>query len=312
MKVIKKMLIYMLAFVGAFGVGLAVNLIQTSLSSEKVKWDETIGTEQLDFSYGDKEANKFDLYLPADSGKENYGLVIYLHAGGFTTGDKSDDADILKGFVTRGYVAAGINYTLRTDSNNASVATMSQEIKEAIPQVIAEAKKLGYPIEEMVLAGGSAGGGLATLYAYRDGKDAPVPIRFVYALVPPTSFQPDGWYGLDKDLEQAAAFFTPITGVALTKETMENGEYQEIAKAVEAFQWVDEDSPPSLIAFGKHDKVVPFTTTPYLIQAFEENKVVNDVLVFEHSGHGLHRDKDMQKLLKEKLNEYFEKYMPLK
>ena len=312
MKLVKKILVYLGAFLGAFALGLGANLWVTSLSADKVVWNETVGTEHLDIAYGEKESNKFDLYLPANQDRKSYGLVIYLHAGGFTTGDKSDDADILEGFVNRGYVAAGINYTLRTETNNASVFTMSQEIKEAIPQVIAEAKKLGYPVEEMVLAGGSAGGGLATLYAYRDGKDAPVPIRFVYALVPPTSFQPDGWYGLDKDLEQAAAFFTPITGVALTKEMMENGEYQEIAKAVEAFQWVDEDSPPSLIAFGKHDKVVPFTTTPYLIKAFEENNVANDVLVFEYSGHGLHRDKDMQKLLKEKLNEYFDRYMPLK
>lgn len=312
MNLVKKILVYLVAFLVAFALGLGLNLWVTSLSADKVVWNEAVGTEHLDIVYGDKESNKFDLYLPANQDRKGYGLVIYLHAGGFTTGDKSDDADILKGFVNRGYVAAGINYTLRTDSNNASVATMSQEIKEAIPQVIAEAKKLGYPVEEMVLSGGSAGGGLAALYAYRDGKDAPVPIRFVYALVAPTSFQPDGWYELDKDLERAAAFFTPLTGVELTKEMMENGVYQEISKTIEVYRWVDEDSPPSLIAFGKHDKVMPFATTPYLIKAFEENNVVNDVLVFEHSGHGLHRDSDKLRLLKEKLDEYFDKYMPLK
>ncbi len=48
-----------------------------------------------------------------------------------------------------GYVAVGINYTLRTDTNEASVLTQSNEIKEAIPVAVEEAKKLGYNIDEL-------------------------------------------------------------------------------------------------------------------------------------------------------------------
>ena len=84
-------------------------------------WSEELGTKIADISYGDGEANKFDLYLPKDSTKDTYGLVIYLHAGGFTSGDKADDENMLAWLCSKGYVAAGINYTLRTDTNNASV-----------------------------------------------------------------------------------------------------------------------------------------------------------------------------------------------
>lgn len=42
-----------------------------------------------------RRGNKFDLYVPADRNKDTYGLVVYLHAGGFTAGDRSDNADIL-------------------------------------------------------------------------------------------------------------------------------------------------------------------------------------------------------------------------
>lgn len=311
MAIIKKFLVYTGVFLLSLLLGFGGNLLVTSLSAEKVEWNETIGTEHLDVAYGDLPANKFDLYLPADKSKDSYGLVIYLHAGGFTTGDKADDATILKDFVNRGYVAAGINYTLRTEDNEASVLTMSNEIKSAVPKVIEEARRQGYNVTEMVVAGGSAGGGLATIYSYRDGKEAPVPIRFVYALVAPTSFQPEGWYGLDKDLEKAAAFFTPLTGVDLTEEMMTNGQYQEISKSIEAYRWVNEETPPTLIAFGKHDTVMPFTTTPPLIKAFEDYNVPSDVIIFEHSGHGLHRDKDKQELLRAKLDEYFETYMPV-
>ena len=66
--------------------------IQPSWKKEySVKWSDEIGTRISDVSYDTGEANKFDLYLPKDNTKKNYGLVVYLHAGGFTTGDKTDD-----------------------------------------------------------------------------------------------------------------------------------------------------------------------------------------------------------------------------
>ena len=74
-----------------------------------VDWNDSVGTAHTDFTYGTGEANKFDLYLPADNSRDNYGLVVYLHAGGFTVGDKSEDAEMLKWLCSKGYVAAGIN-----------------------------------------------------------------------------------------------------------------------------------------------------------------------------------------------------------
>lgn len=49
--------------------------------------------------------------------------------------------------------------------------------------VVAEAAKLGYPVNEMAIGGGSAGGCLALLYAYRDTAESPVPVRFVFEAV---------------------------------------------------------------------------------------------------------------------------------
>ena len=37
-----------------------------------------IGIKNTDISYGNSESNKFDLYLPKDNSKANYGLVVYL------------------------------------------------------------------------------------------------------------------------------------------------------------------------------------------------------------------------------------------
>ena len=168
-----------LVFILAFGAGVVSKFaIQPSWAKEySVKWSDEVGTLQSDLPYGDGEANKFDLYLPKDSSKDSYGLVVYLHAGGFTSGDKAGDIEMLSWLCSKGYVAAGINYTLRTDDHpEASVLTQSNEIKAAIPVVIEEAEKAGYHIDKMTMAGGSAGHCLAMIYTYRDGAEAPVPV----------------------------------------------------------------------------------------------------------------------------------------
>ena len=42
-----------------------------------------------DISYGDSDSNKYDLYLPTGV-KENYSLILHIHGGGFSAGDKEE------------------------------------------------------------------------------------------------------------------------------------------------------------------------------------------------------------------------------
>lgn len=164
-----------LVFLLAFSAGVASKFIITPswAKAYSVKWSDEIGTLEADIPYGEGEANKFDLYLPADSGRESYGLVVYLHAGGFTMDDKADDKNTLAWLCSKGYVAAGINNTLRSEAHpEASVLTQSNEIKAAMPQVIEAARAAGYNVTEMAMAGGSVDACLAMVYTYRDGAEA--------------------------------------------------------------------------------------------------------------------------------------------
>lgn len=236
--------------------------------------------------------------------------MVYLHAGGFTTGDKSDDAKILKWLASKGFVAAGINYTVFSEKNpTASVFSMSNEIKEAVPQVVEKARELGYNVDRMAMAGGSAGAGLAAIYAYRDGHEAPVPIKFLWGAVGPTSFELDVAGELtDENAAGSAVFMSVLSGQEITAEMIKDGSYREIMKPIEAARWVDKNSPPTLMAYGKYDHVMPFSNRP-LIEALEKHNVPNDIIIFEHSGHGLHRDRDKQKLFQQKIEEYLERYL---
>lgn len=303
-------LIYVLTFIVTFAASVWMKFTYNPLGKEKeIKWDDSVGTCYTDFSYGEGEANKFDLYVPADDSKETYGLVVYLHAGGFTKGDKSDDAEMCYYFVKKGYVAAAINYTLRTEENDASVYTMSMDIKNSIPVVAEEAKKLGYKLDRMAMSGGSAGGCLALLYAYRDADESPIPVKCVFEAVGPASFEPEDWYGLGGDDEAAAAFFSVMTGETITADMIGTEEYQEAIKGISPYMWINDNSVPTLCAYGKYDKICPFGTVKYLIQALEDHQVPYDYIEFPHSGHGLQNDNKQYRLYNEKIDEYLERYL---
>lgn len=326
-KKMKAVLIWMgiLVFVLAFGAGAVSKVVIQPGWTKKynVPWSDELGTRMVDLPYGDGAANKFDLYLPADTGKRNYGLVVYLHAGGFTAGDKSGDVEMLSWLCKKGYVAAGINYTLFAEleggaTNGASVLTQSEEIRDAIPKVIEAAEKEGYPIDSMAIAGGSAGHTLAMIYAYRDAGQSPVPVKMTFGAVEPSCFHREDWdnYGFDRKTEEsyqgAAGIFSAMLGEMLSVEEIKDGSYLEKMTPISAAEWITPDAPPTVVAYGTYDRVQPFKVSLRLKAALEANGVDHRYLELPHSGHGLQNDHALYKQWMEAVEEYLDRYMPAK
>ena len=302
-----------LAFLLAFGAGVvSKTAIKPAWSKDySVQWSDELGTLKADLPYGEGAANRFDLYLPKDGGKDAYGLVVYLHAGGFTAGDKADDRDMLAWLCSKGYVAAGINYTLRTEANGVSVLTQSNEIRAAVPHVIAAAEEAGYHIDRMAVAGGSAGHTLAMIYAYRDGAEAPAPVVLTFGAVGPSSFYQEDWgiFGLDQSDGACAALFSVMAGTEITPEEVKDGSYLEKVKPIAAAEWVSENPVPTVAAYGTHDRVQPFLASLRLKAALEENHVDHKYFALPHSGHGLQNDSALLRQWMEAVEEYLDRYM---
>nr|WP_275891057.1 alpha/beta hydrolase fold domain-containing protein [Holdemania massiliensis] len=308
-------LVFVISFVGS--ALFKMNYKPAAMKRYSVDWNKSVGEGYIDLSYGDQDANKFDLYVPADQSKSNYNLVVYLHAGGFTSGDKTDDKEMLQWLCSKGYVAVGINYTLRDDGHpDASVYSQSMEIKEAMPKVIEAAKEKGYNIDSMAIAGGSAGGALAMIYAYRDANTSPVPVTMLFEAVGPSSFYPEDWkcYGFDKEenKENAASLFGVMLGKTIPSSIFGTDEYDEQMKDISSLLWVDENTVPSVLAYGQYDKVQPFDSSVRLDQKLTACGVPHQYIVFEHSGHGLQNDTKMYIEYMNKVEEYLDLYLPVK
>ena len=188
---------------------------------------------------------------------------------------------------------------------------MSEEIRDAIPVIIEEAKRRGYSIDKMAIGGGSAGHALAMIYAYRDVEQAPVPVVLTFGAVGPASFYQEDWgvFGLDKSDEACAAMFTVMSGTEITPQEVADGTYLEKVKPISAADWVTAESPATVVAYGTHDKVQPFLASLRLKSALEENGVDHKYFEAKHSGHGLQNDSKVSIAWMEAIEEYLDKYM---
>lgn len=308
--------LYIVAFFAVFVLSAVFKLMHNPLDARyAVDWSDSVGTVHADLAYGEGEANRFDVYLPSNDGKESYGLAVYLHAGGFTSGDKADDVKMLRWLCSKGYVAAGINYTLASeDGPAASVYSQSLEIRDSIPVVVAAAERLGYPIDAMAVGGGSAGHALAMIYAYRDGAQAPVPVKLTFGAVGPSGFHREDWgiYGLDESDEACAGMFSMMAGTVISPEEVVCGSYLEKVKPISAVDWIDANSPATVVAYGTHDKLQPFRASLRLRSALEEHGVDHRHFELPHSGHGLQNDNRLYAQWMDAVEEYLDAYLPTK
>ena len=103
-----------------------------------------------------------DLHLPV--GVENPPLVMFIHGGGWTSGDRKR-CD-LKWVAQSGYAVASIEYRM---SQEARFPAQIHDCKGALRWLRAHQKELGYDASRVVVAGMSAGGHLAALMGSSGG-----------------------------------------------------------------------------------------------------------------------------------------------
>lgn len=118
----------------------------------------------LDLPYGeipdgsDPSLRSLDLYAPADA--DGAPVMVYIHGGGWSRGDKSAVALKPRWFVGRGWILASINYRLVSE---VSILEQLQDSAEAIAWLHDRVAEYGGDPEQIHLMGHSAGGHHAAL-----------------------------------------------------------------------------------------------------------------------------------------------------
>jgi acetyl esterase/lipase len=116
-------------------------------------------TDAQEMAYGGDPKQKLDFWRADRAGAP---LVIFVHGGGWRTGDKRNATGTAKvgHFREAGYAFASINYRLVPQG---TVEQQAQDIADAVAHLSAQAGKLGFDKRRIVLMGHSAGAHLVAL-----------------------------------------------------------------------------------------------------------------------------------------------------
>lgn len=117
--------------------------------------------------YG-KRVLQLDLYSPRSRNKTHSPAIIFVHGGGWRAGYRTNFTPFAIAMAERGYVAATISYRLSPESQYPAAI---HDVKAAIRWLRKNAKKYRVNPDQIAIAGGSAGGQIASLVGVTDGLE---------------------------------------------------------------------------------------------------------------------------------------------
>ena len=270
-------------------------------------------TEYFDLAYGDADRQTLDLVLPGKTNGEA-GLVLYIHGGAWITGNKDAYRASLRQAAAMGYAAAAINY--RYVSAEVTMDMLMDDVSAALSAIRLIGARQNLAIKKVLLTGTSAGAHMSLLYAYKHAADAPITPAAVVSYCGPSDLTDRAYLEENQlgDLNWMLALSNAITGIQITAEEYKNktGNYAEWEEALQSYSpvnFVSPACPPTVIAHGAEDTVVPFSTAQTLEKALTDNGVKHDFVVFPHSGHGLDADPDVYEKTIDLLIQYAAAYL---
>ncbi len=129
-----------------------------------------------DIAYDNKARTQFDIWLPNSNNPT--GLVIYIHGGGFTSGDKDyvytaqgawDFPTDIRYLLQNNIAFATIRYTyLNTTGETEGVKKPMSDVRRALQYIRHRANDFNIDKNKIVLAGNSAGAGTSLWIAFNN------------------------------------------------------------------------------------------------------------------------------------------------
>ena len=121
-----------------------------------------------DIVYGPDESQRIDLYLPVE---KNAPTIVFLHHGGWTSGDRTEVPEMVLRFLERGYAIASVGYRLAPEH---PFPAPMHDVNRAVRELKALGEDTGLiDGDSFVLYGISAGGQLAAFTAATVGEFVP-------------------------------------------------------------------------------------------------------------------------------------------
>lgn len=227
-------------------------------------------------TYGSSSAStqNMDVYLPAGRTSSSTKIMIAIHGGYWTSGDKSDfDTAVitLRPNLTD-YAIFNINYRLAALPGTNLWPAQINDVDAAVKYIIKQAANYHIDTSRIVLLGASAGAHLALLEAYRFNQSGN--IKAVVDLFGPTDIASLATFN-DTYYQLLTVWLGGTAATASANYT-----------AASPLSQVTPQSPPTIIFHGTADDVVPISQSNDLYKALTADGVVTAYYTYAGEGHG--------------------------
>lgn len=260
-------------------------------------------------SYAAQENQTLDLYIPKNAG-ETCGLIFNIHGGAWISGDKSECTDEILRYMCEelGFAAATINYRFVSDSVN--VLDILDDIDAALSAIKKKGEENNTNINRVMLRGVSAGAHLSLLYGYKKAQSAPMKIAFITSYCAPTDLADENFYSASSTLgtpEFIRSLMSKACGYTFDEETFSFA--IPFLKAASPVTYVSSSCPPTLIAHGEKDTVVPYSNAVTLDAALSSAGVKHDLVSYPNSDHALSADSNCTSRFDALIASYIDAYL---
>lgn len=208
-----------------------------------------------------KSGQKLDYCKP--KGEVRKTALIFIHGGGFSSGDRSAMRGFCELLARGGFPGVTISYRL-TSAGHAFPAAL-QDVSTAVAWVRANEKALGVQIDKVVLIGYSAGGTLAMTTGLANGSNVSGVVSAA---------------GISEFSSLRAA--TPHAKLRQDIDAYLGG---APSKAASPISQVSRGDPPVLLFHGKRDNLVPISQSVLMAQRLKAGGVKVLFRTFDNAGH---------------------------
>jgi len=195
---------------------------------------------------------QLDMYIP-DNIQKPAPLLVFIHGGGWRSGNRSDYLVYLIDFARRGYITATVSYRFLSDSCYPACVV---DISDAVKWFFKNGDTYGYDPDRIALIGGSAGAHLALLTAYgwkKQGSDADSSgSKHIKAVV-------DIYGPYDLTTQYARTHHLVTTFIDHSYE-----DSPDLYREASPKKYLNKGDPPTMIIHGSSDELVPISQSDSL------------------------------------------------
>ncbi|ASZ14735.1 alpha/beta hydrolase [Chitinophaga pendula] len=227
----------------------------------------------LDQPYGNDPAQRVDVYLPEGRVSSETCSMVFIHGGGWTTGDKQDFTDAVKEWRRRypKYAFFNMNYRLATPREH-HFPSQEEDMQLMIDYIRQHSAAFNITTRK-VLLGASAGAHLAALQAYKHNDSADITgIICLY-----------GAYDISSLFAEGTPYVRNLVMQLMGAMPEEIPVNYEDASPV---HYVNSKSPPTLLMHGSEDSVAPVTSARALAAKLKAMQVPVQYIEYKY-GHGV-------------------------